>query len=244
MPYVLSPIISCRLPGLWGEGSAYSTDKIYDLDDPKSPPVRYQAHTIKPHSVPHLDAPAHILKNGPSVDWFYKSNFLEGFYGDVVVIRLKGDSFAPTSVPHVSLWEVSIEELKNAIQKVVKDGSLPNRLLVTVDSYPEDSYGHHDPNRVLVLSEQAAEWLVQENNNFKMYGTSWKSSDYRPNSSERLVHKIFMSRNIAIFECLNLRDVPEGIYFWTAFPLPLEGASESPVCPVLFTVDEITTAIR
>ncbi|MGF2075278.1 hypothetical protein, partial [Enterococcus casseliflavus] len=47
----------------------------------------------------------------------------------------------------------------------------------------------------------------------------------------------------AVFECLDLRAVPEGRYFLSAFPLPLAGASESPVCPVLFTAAELD-AIR
>lgn len=239
MPYVLSPIISDRLPGLWGEGTPYITEEIYDMDKKNSPPVRYKSHTIKPHSLPHLDAPGHILKNGHAVEWFFKNQALEAFYGEVVLIRLKGNSFKATPFPDVQVWEVSKKDLADSLKNISPSMQMPSRLLVTVDSFPEDANGNHDPNKVLVLSEEAAQWIIEENPHFKMYGTSWKSSDFQPNSTNRPVHKIFLSRNVAIFECLSLKHVPEGKYFWTAFPLPLEGASESPVCPVLFTKEEL-----
>ena len=82
--------------------------------------------------------------------------------------------------------------------------------------------------------------LFQNNSKFCMYGTSWKSTDFQPGSKERPIHKIFFNNDTLIFECLNLQSVPNGEYYWFAFPLPLEGASESPVCPVLLTKQELT----
>lgn len=42
-----------------------------------------------------------------------------------------------------------------------------------------------------------------------------------------------------IFELLEVKNVPEGEYFFVGFPLLLENASESPVTPVLFSKDEL-----
>lgn len=39
--------------------------------------------------------------------------------------------------------------------------------------------------------------------------------------------------------CLDLHKVPMREYFLNAFPIALEGASKAPVCPVLFTKEEI-----
>jgi arylformamidase len=67
---------------------------------------------------------------------------------------------------------------------------------------------------------------------------TWKSSDYKPGSAERPIHKTLFKKAV-ILECLNLSEVPEGMYFLNAFPLRIEGASESPACPVLFTKNEL-----
>jgi kynurenine formamidase len=83
-----------------------------------------------------------------------------------------------------------------------------------------------------------------ESGNFKAYGTSWKSTDFQPGKRERPIHKIFLSRQITIFECLNLSSVAAGEYILFGFPLPMKGATESPVCPLLFTFEELDQLIR
>jgi arylformamidase len=240
MPHILSKIIKKNSLGLWGEGSPYATNSIYDIRNQteKSPPVNYDAHILKPHSLPHLDAPAHVLENGHTVDVYFRDSLITGFYGRTLVIRLKGNSFSPCKVnENVSVWTVSKEQLESNI-KTRTDREI-QRLIITLDDYPEDSQGNHDQNKVLVLGEDAASWLIQKHPKICMYGTSWKSTDYRPGSKERPIHKLLFNSSITIFECLDLKNVPAGEYFWFGFPLPLEGASESPVCPVLFTKEEV-----
>lgn len=53
MPYVLSPIINENSPGMWYEGYAYEKKNIYSLKSGKMPPVNYDEHTIRPHSLTH-----------------------------------------------------------------------------------------------------------------------------------------------------------------------------------------------
>src|SRR5690606_38202472 len=96
----------------------------------------------------------------------------------------------------------------------------------------------HDPNFVLTLSLEAANWLTSSTD-FNLYGTSWKSSDYKPGSAERPIHNKLFEKCI-ILECLELSSVPEGEYFLVTFPLYIKGASESLVPPTLFTYDELT----
>ena len=229
MPHILSPIISKKLPGLWGEGRPYESATIYDIHNkaPNSPSVQYESHLLKPHSLPHMDAPGHIIPGGHTIDWFFKENQFDRFYGKALVIRLKGN----TTAPHV----VTLEELKSNVHRVTNKHTPPNRLLLTLDNYPSDENGLHSQNHPLVLSEAAANWLINENPKFCVYGTSWKSTDFQPGSKERPIHKILFSKNVGIFECLHMKDVPEGEYYWFAVPLPLENASESPVCPILLT---------
>jgi arylformamidase len=224
---------------LWGEGAPYESSVIYDIcnQSEKSPPIHYESHTLKPHSLPHLDAPGHVFENGMNVDSYFKEKNFKSFYGKVMVIRLPGHDYRPLdSNPALSVWRISESQLKEAIHKV--SPKIPNRILITSDHYPEDEYGNHDSNQALVLDESAALWLTQSNPKFCLYGTSWKSTDFQPGSKDRPIHKILFNHGAAIFECLDMRFVPAGNYYWFAFPLPLEGATESPVCPVLLTEQE------
>lgn len=240
MPYILSPIIKEDFQGMWFEGNPYKKETIYDINstDPKSPPVNYSAYTLKPHSLPHIEGSAHTLKNGNTVDKYFNNNGLKHFWGKTLVVKLKGNAFkAHSTATGINIWEVSLDELKTGIMNASGSELIPDRLLLTIETLPETAIGLHDPNFVLILSKEAAEYLVS-NKSFSLYGTSWKSSDFMPGSKERPIHNTLF-KSAVIMECLDLKSVPEGQYFMNAFPIPLEGASESPVCPVLYTKEEI-----
>jgi arylformamidase len=233
MPYILSPIIKETLEGMWFEGAPYRKEAIYDIHstDPKAPPVNYSAYTLKPHSLPHIEGAAHTMKEGDTVDKYFSATKLRCFWGRALVVKLKGARFVQ------QVCEVTLEELKRGIWEASGSHDIPDRLLLTLEDVPLTIDGRHDPNFIMILSQQAADYLLT-NKNFGLYGTSWKSSDYRPGSRERPIHNTLFKQAV-IMECLNLKEVPKGSYFLNAFPIPLEGASESPVCPVLFTQEEI-----
>ncbi len=240
MPYILSPIIKENFEGMWSEGTPYKKETIYDINstDQKSPPVNYSAYTLKPHSLPHIEGAAHTVKEGKTVDEYFKGDGLRHFWGKTLVVKLKGNGFkAHATAAGTNIWEVGLDELKAGILNASGSELIPDRLLLTVASLPETVTGLHNPNYVLILSKEAAEYLTTSNN-FCLYGTSWKSSDFMPGSKERPIHNTLFKRAV-IMECLDLKNVPEGYYFMNAFPIPLEGASESPVCPVLYTKEEI-----
>ena len=240
MPYVLSPCISVGLPGLWGEGAAYERSQIYDIhsQDPKAPPVNYCAHIIKPHSLPHVDFPSHILPDGASAEIFFENPRVQCFFGPAVVVRLTGKKWreSATIASHF-VWEVSLEDLQQAVERVCGSGVVPEKLFITAEDAPCGAEGFHDSKFVLILSVEAALWLTS-NASFNAYGTSWKSSDFQPGSRERPIHKILLKQAV-LFEQLKLQHVPEGTYFLSAFPLALAGASESPCTPVLYEQREL-----
>lgn len=237
MPYVLSGPIHTKLPGLWGEGAPYTAEIIYDIasEDTKKPPVHYLSHTIKPHSISHIDAPGHIVKEGDTVDALFE-NQRTSFYGPATVIRLERDRWERHS-EDLWLWEITREELQDRIKKVTGQDAPPDKVFLYPDKCPLTQDGFHDSRYVFVLSEEAARWLVSSPT-FNALGTSWKSSDFKPGSRERPIHKILLSQAV-LFEQLVLFGVPEGEYFFSGFPLNLFGATESPVTPVLFTMDEL-----
>lgn len=233
MPYILSPLIHEDLPGLWLEDSPYKKESIYKIED-GMPPVNYSSHTLKSHSLTHIEAPLHVEKDGKSVDQYFSGNF---FWGRATVVRLKGNNFKTIDEDKkLYHWEVTKEELTAALNNKV-----PSKLLLTVDEYPKDENGFHNPNYVLTLSQEAADWLVSSDQ-LNLYGTSWKSTDFKPGSKDRPIHKTIFKKAI-ILECLDLSNVPEGEYFLSAFPLRIKGSSESPLTPVLFELDEIKSIL-
>ncbi|MES2802707.1 MAG: cyclase family protein [Bdellovibrionota bacterium] len=235
MPYVLSPKIVLNSEMMWMEGPIYETENLYKIQDGKLPPVNYDLHKIKPHSLTHAEGSLHVLANGKSVDQ-YESKY---FYGSCLVIKIEGNNYQSINPDKgIYHWEVTKEELIKNIQRVTGSSTLrQDKLILSTQHYPLNKQGFHDPNYVLTLSQAAAEYLISHPN-FNMYGTSWKSSDFMPGSPKRPIHKTLFQQAI-IFELLDVKNVPEGEYFFVGFPLLLENSSESPVTPVLFSKSEL-----
>ena len=228
MPYILSPLITEESEGMWFEGAAYSRAPIYSIVPGEAPPVNYDKHIINSHSLTHIEAPKHVSNDGKTVDLFFNTNH---FFGGCTVVKLVGDNYKSVG-DGIYHWEVSLTELQNALENKV-----PRKLLLTTEIYHKNKDGYHDPNYVLTLGSEAANWLVSSDE-FNFYGTSWKSSDYAPGSMDRPIHKILF-RNAVIAECLDLEKVPAGDSFIVAYPLRIKDSSESPVTPILFSYDEL-----
>jgi arylformamidase len=234
MPFILSPMIGLDSPGMWSEGPAYEKKTIYSIEPGKMPPVNYDEHTIRSHSLTHIETPAHTLKDGRRLDSYYKDN-LTHFYGKTLVIKLTSNKYLSKG-NGVFHWVVSVDEIQERLN-ALNISSISDKILISTEFYPVNSQGYHDPNYVLTLGQEAADFLVSHSD-FNLYGTSWKSSDFNPGKPDRPIHNTLFTKAL-ILENLNLKDVPEGIYFMSAFPLPFEDASESPVVPVLFTKEEL-----
>lgn len=240
MPYILSPPIDPGLPALWQEGPPYETSVIYDRR-PQEPPVRYRAHTLRPHSLPHLDAPLHTEPDGEGIESYFGPATSRALYGPAAVVKLDPPAWRPVADQAGAWhWEVGRDDLAAAVARVTGVARPPEKLLLTAHDLPLDGRGQHDHAYALTLSPAAADWLVAAPR-FNAFGTSYKSADFQPGRRERPIHTTLF-RQAAIFECLDLTDVPEGEYFLVAFTLRLAGASESPVTPVLFTAGELAGA--
>lgn len=234
MPHVLSPLISTDAPGMWFEGPAYSKKNIYSLEPGKQPPVNYDEHTLRPHSLTHLETPAHTQKNGNRLDFYYEKH-VNFFFGKTLVLRLRGNNYQALG-NNIFHWVISLKELKESLAEF-STKNFPEKILITTEFYQQNNDGYHDPNYVLTLSQEAADYLISHQE-FHLFGTSWKSSDYNPGKAERPIHNTLF-KNGVILENLQLKDVPQGFYFMSAFPIPLKDASESPVVPILYAHHEI-----
>lgn len=238
MPHILSPRIIKSSPGMWYEGDAYERRKIYSIEDGKMPPVNYDEHIFRPHSLTHFETPAHTIPNGKRVEFFY--NDLKNFYGKTLVLKLPGYKYEMKN-NGIFHWIITCEELKEQIEKMGLN-QVPGKILISTEFYPVNGQGYHDPNYVLTLSQDAADYLVSIES-FHLYGTSWKSSDFNPGKPERPIHNTLFKK-AGILENLDLKNVSEGIYFMTAFPLPIEDASEAPVVPALFSKEELEECFK
>lgn len=226
------------MPSLWNEGSPYQKSSIHKIEPGKIPPVNYDAHTFKSHSLTHIETSLHTQADGMSIDQAYKLK-LSSFYGEVVVLRLKGNNYKAVS-NDVYHWIVTLLEIKDALKPFEELKSKLKKVFITTDSHKSTDDCYHDPNYVLTLGQEAADYLVNDLK-IDLYGTSWKSSDYSPGKVERPIHNTLFKTAVVV-ECLDLRDVPEDLYFLVCAPLPIVGASESPVVPMLFTKNEIASA--
>lgn len=236
MPYVLSSAINESLPELWNEGFAYKKKNLYQIEEGKIPPVNYDTHILNSHSLTHIESSLHTNKSGKTIGDVYKMSE-DYFFGRAIVIRLKGNKYKPIeSMSGMFIWKIEKEEIEQELDGI--DCKRIRKIIITTDFYPTSSSGYHDPNYVLILTEFAANFLVDELK-INYYGTSWKSSDFSPGSLLRPIHNILFKSAI-IAECLDLHKVPPGEYFLVSFPLPINDASESPVVPVLFEKNEIS----
>lgn len=230
MPYILSVKMSEELTPMWGENKVFESNEIFSIKG-GGPPVNYSEHILRSHSLTHIEAPLHTQERGKSIDNYFSGDY---FFGKAEVVRLKGDKFKKISSEKGKfLWEVTKDELAEACNHKV-----PNKLILTIDNYIKNENGFHDPDYVLVLSKEASVWLTS-NEKFNFFGTSWKSSDFQETGSDRPIHNNLFKQAV-IAECLDLEKVPEGTYFLVAYPLFINGASESPVTPVLFSRNEIS----
>lgn len=232
MPYILSPIIQIDTPALWDEGPVYERETIYQIKKNKLPPVNYDRHSFKPHSLTHLETPAHTQDHGSRLD-HYIANTPEFFFGACSVLRLAGNHFK-TEENGIHQWVIQIDKLKEAMRLLPR---VHKKILIAPAIYPVNDFGFHDQSFVFVLSVEAAKFLTRECG-MHLFGTSWKSADYQPKKSERPIHDIIFSNGL-ILENLDLRNVPSGNYFLNAFPIMTHGTSETLVTPVLYTKEEI-----
>lgn len=232
MPHLLSPPIRPGRDGVWGEGAAYEVRNLWRVQDPGPPPVHYDQHLLRPHSITHAESPGHVVAGGAGLDPYFARP--EHLWGVALVVRL-----APRYEP-VDGWlvhEVTADEL--APHLVGHDHV--GKVLVTTEDVPLDDDGHHALDHALVLSEPAARLLV-DRPAFDLFGTSWRSVDHRPDSADRPVHRLLLERAV-VLEYLDLVHVPAGRYLLVGFPVRLAGATEAPVTPVLFTHDELARAL-
>ena len=162
--------------------------------------------TMLSHTGTHMDAPAHMMEQGATLDTFA----LDKFMGPAMV--LDGTGLSGIDTHHLIRQE---EQIARCDFIIFQTG--------WSKYWGQDRYYSGFP----VLTSNAARWLTQFN--LKGVGVDTISID-AADSVIFPVHKILLPENILIIENLtNLDKVKNGLFTFCCFPLKIEQADGSPI---------------
>ncbi len=164
---------------------------------------------ISSHTGTHIDAPAHYLKTGETIDTIPLCNLI----GKCRVIDARG-----TGSPGITA-----EDLKGKLKGV-------KRLLLKTRFSGRNTFTEEYP----FLALDAARAITD--NGIKCIGID--SPSIESFNGDGSVHRWLLSHGCVIIELLDLSDVPEGDYTIVALPLRLAGLDGSPARVVLMQLEE------
>jgi len=171
-------------------------------------PIQETELTINLHTGTHVDAPLHIIPDGPPIDEFALSKF----YGPAVVIDL-------TNV---------IESIRKSDLESI---TIPPDSIVLLKTRNSMHLGERFDFDFVYLSDEAAAYLVSKQ--IKTIGID--SLGIERNQSHHPTHRHLLNNGIPIIEGLNLRTISPGAYTFIGFPLSLPGMEASLMRAVLIT---------
>ena len=179
------------------------------------------------HTGTHVDAPSHVLSNGISVDKLK----LESLMGMALILdysSLEG-SLTADILEKAFQYEGVSEEISILLLKTKKSS---HKQKGSEDiSYQNKDYSGEKIGSTY-LDESAASWIVEKK--FKTIGIDSFSIDSF-HSKILPAHRILLSGNVNIVECLELSLVEVGIYFFLCLPLKIEDCDGAPARALLIS---------
>jgi arylformamidase len=166
------------------------------------------------HAGTHVDAPAHFLKGGRTID----AIALEALIGPAEVLHL-----AEANI--VTPRELEDSVLPRGVERVLLRTRNSDRRASATREFQED---------YVALSTEAARWMVDRG--VRLVGIDYLS--VQPFREHEGVHAILMQHDIVILEGLDLSQVIPGKYELICLPLRLVGAEGAPARVVLRSLDE------
>lgn len=160
------------------------------------------------HAGTHVDAPAHFVRGGATVDQLP----LEILVGKARVLDVPG-------VERIERQNLEKTDLRDDIRVLIK---------TRMSAQPKGSRPPHDDS--VSLSEDAAMYLVQAG--IKLVGFDDLSIDAR-GSTDFKAHQVLLGAGVIVVEGLDLAEVEPGDYDMTCLPLRLVAADGAPARVVL-----------
>jgi arylformamidase len=162
------------------------------------------------HSGTHVDAPAHFIEDGLSVEQLA----LDILVGTATLVE-----FPEIDIITPDLLE--IQKLPPQIERL---------LLKTKNSDLWTDPNHEFNPDFVALSAESASWMV--NKGIKLVGIDYLSIQ-RFKDAEPLTHRILLEAGVVILEGLDLRAVEPGNYQLICLPLKLTGSDGAPARAIL-----------
>ncbi|MGA9189373.1 MAG: cyclase family protein [Methanosarcina sp.] len=186
------------------------------------------------HTGTHVDAPSHILDNGLTVDKLELKNLM----GMALILDFSSLSGALTAdILEKAFQNTGVSEDISVLLLKTEGFSRKQKGTGNISS-PGGEAGSHsmesgkeefDPTH---LDKSGAAWIVGKG--FKAIGIDGFSVDDL--YSESLpAHRVLLSGNVNIIECLELGSVKAGTYFFLCLPLKIEGCDGAPARALLIS---------
>jgi arylformamidase len=169
--------------------------------------VRESALHLNTHAGTHIDAPAHFLADGETVEHVK----IESIIGPCRVINLQHIS---TGIERKDLDSYNIKQSEIILLQTKNSLLSPDELF--------------NPN-FTYLSESGARYLSEQK--VKAIGIDYLGVER--NQSDHETHKVLLSNNITIIEGLRLNNVKPGSYNLYCLPLKLIGTEAAPARAIL-----------
>jgi arylformamidase len=166
--------------------------------------------TCSVHSGTHVDAPAHFIENGTSVEQLP----LETLLGTVTVIELLE---AERIEPELLEAQALAPEIRRLLIKTKNSALWAN---------PD----HEFVPDFVALSSESARWIV--NKGIDLVGIDYLSIQMFKDT-EPLTHRILLDAGVIIVEGLDLRQAAPGEYELCCLPIKLAGCEAAPARAVL-----------
>lgn len=170
--------------------------------------VSKTAFTLDTHTGTHIDAPAHFMKDGATIDKVE----IESVMGPAMVIDLSSVDGAITDA-HLEAYD--LDECEIVLIKTKNS----NR---TADASFDPEYTY--------LDASAAAYLAEETD---IVAVGFDYLGIERNQPSHETHTILFEAQITIIEGLRLGAVKEGEYFFVCLPLALQGLDGAPARAIL-----------
>jgi len=197
---------------LYGHALDPKTEFQTVCDIGKDCPFKVSEMSLSSHIGTHIDAPAHYIENGLTVDQLP----LEAFFGPCIVVDLTLQKQEPLKL----ITSDDIKDLKLAPRVLFKTGST-NLCKDFPDHFP-------------YIANECVEYLAAHKT--LLIGVDTPSIDHST-SKDLSAHHLCFQYDIRILEGLDLSKVDSGLYTLIALPLKLEGLDASPVRAALIRKD-------
>jgi len=159
------------------------------------------------HTGTHIDAPLHFISEGKSVDNLNWNDLI----GDAQVISIPAEVNLITQEVLIGLPKITAPRVLFKTRNSQHWG----------DAQFQENY--------VALDASAAQWLVD--NGTKLVGIDYLS--IAPFDNPAPTHKILLSNDVIVLECLNLNRIEPGDYTLVCLPLKLAGREAAPARAIL-----------